>query len=118
VFPTLPAIHTFLNERRGVRAIWRAGAARPHHVFVLLVAESALLALAGAVIGTGLTYAGLAGFSPVLEARFGILIPQLLPGLYDLAIIGLVTASAAVLGAGPAWRAYRNSLADGMTIRV
>lgn len=114
----LTAILTSLNERRREMAILRALGARPHHVFTLLVAESALLALAGAVVGTGLTYAGLAGFSPVLEARFGILIPQLVPGLYDLAIIAVVTTAAAALGAGPAWRAYRNSLADGMTIRV
>lgn len=114
----LTAILTSLNERRREMAILRALGARPHHVFTLLVAESALLALAGAVLGTGLTYAGLAGFSPVLEARFGILIPQLVPGLYDLTIIAVVTMAAAALGAGPAWRAYRNSLADGMTIRV
>jgi putative ABC transport system permease protein len=114
----LTAILTSLNERRREMAILRALGARPHHIFTLLVAESALLALAGAVLGAGLTYAGLAVFSPVLEARFGILIPQLLPGLYDGAIIALVTAAAAVLGAGPAWRAYHNSLADGMTIRV
>mgnify|MGYP006277077735 FL=1 len=114
----LTAILTSLNERRREMAILRALGARPHHVFILLVAESALLALAGAVIGTGLTYAGLTGFAPLLEARFGILIPQLLPGLYDLAIIAIVTGAAALLGAGPAWRAYRNSLADGMTIRV
>lgn len=114
----LTAILTSLNERRREMAILRALGARPRHVFILLVAESALLALAGAALGTGLTYAGLAVFSPLLEARFGILIPQLTPGLYDLAIVGIVTAAAAVLGAGPALRAYRNSLADGMTIRI
>jgi putative ABC transport system permease protein len=54
----------------------------------------------------------------MLEARFGILLPALIPGLYDLAIIGAVTGVAALLGAGPAWRAYQNSLADGMTVRV
>jgi putative ABC transport system permease protein len=114
----LTAVLTSLNERRREMAILRALGARPGHIFSLLVAESAGLALAGAIIGTGLTYAGLTGFAPMLEARFGILLPSLVPGLYDLAIIGVVTVAAALLGAGPAWRAYRNSLADGMTIRV
>ena len=114
----LTAILTSLNERRREMAILRALGARPHHVFVLLVAESALLALAGAVIGTGLTYGGLALAAPLIETRFGILLPELLPGLYDLAIIAVVTLAAAVLGLIPAWRAYRNSLADGMTVRV
>jgi putative ABC transport system permease protein len=114
----LTAILTSLNERRREMAILRALGARPHQIFVLLVAESALLALAGAVIGTGLTYGGLAVGAPLIEARFGLLLPGLVPGLYDLAIIALVTGAAAVLGLIPAWRAYRNSLADGMTVRL
>jgi len=114
----LTAILTSLNERRREMAILRALGARPHHVFALLVAESAMLALAGAVIGTALTYGGLAVGAPLIEARFGLLLPGLLPGLYDLAIIALVTLAAAVLGLLPAWRAYRNSLADGMTVRL
>lgn len=114
----LTAVLTSLNERRREMAILRALGARPGHVFILLVAESAVLALAGALAGAALTYAGLTAFAPMLEARFGILLPALIPGLYDLAIIGAVTGVAALLGAGPAWRAYQNSLADGMTVRV
>ncbi len=114
----LTAVLTSLNERRREMAILRALGARPGHVFILLVAESAVLALAGAVAGTALTYAGLTAFAPMLEARFGILLPALMPGLYDLAIISAVTGVAALLGAGPAWRAYQNSLADGMTVRI
>jgi putative ABC transport system permease protein len=87
----LTAVLTSLNERRREMAILRALGARPGHIFSLLVAESAGLALAGAIIGAGLTYAGLTGFAPMLEARFGILLPSLTPGLYDLAIIGVVT---------------------------
>jgi putative ABC transport system permease protein len=114
----LTAILTSLNERRREMAILRALGARPHQIFVLLVAESALLALAGAVIGTGLTYGGLMIGAPLIEARFGLLLPGMVPGLYDLSIIALVTGAAAVLGLIPAWRAYRNSLADGMTVRL
>ncbi|GGE40591.1 hypothetical protein GCM10011367_13890 [Marinicauda pacifica] len=114
----LTAILTSLNERRREMAILRALGARPHHIFALLVSEAALLALAGAVLGTALTYGLLAVLAPVLEARYAILIAQLWPGLYDLAIVAAVTGAAALLGAFPAWRAYRNSLADGMTIRV
>lgn len=114
----LTSILTSLNERRREMAILRALGARPHHIFALLVSEAALIALGGALIGTGLTYGLLTVAAPMLEARYGILIGQMTPGLYDLAVIGAVTVAAAVLGAFPAWRAYRNSLADGMTIRV
>ena len=114
----LTAILTSLNERRREMAILRALGARPHHVFLLLVAEAALIALAGAVLGTIATYGALNALAPLLEARFGLVLPGLTPGLYDLGIIGAVTGAAAVLGFFPAWRAYRNSLADGMTIRL
>ena len=82
------------------------------------MSEAALIAFAGAVIGTALTYGALAVGAPLLEARYGIYIAQISPGLYDLAIIAAVTLAAALLGAFPAWRAYRNSLADGMTVRL
>ena len=114
----LTAILTSLNERRREMAILRALGARPGHVFVLLVAEAAIVALAGAVLGALATYGALNVLSPVLEARFGIVLPGLTPGLYDLAIVGAVTGAAALLGLFPAWRAYRNSLADGMTIKL
>jgi putative ABC transport system permease protein len=54
----LTAVLTSLNERRREMAILRALGARPGHVFILLVAESAVLALAGALAGAALTYAG------------------------------------------------------------
>jgi len=114
----LTAILTSLNERRREMAILRALGARPHHVFILLVAEAALVALAGALLGAGATYGALNLLAPMLEARFGLILPALTPGLYDLGIISAVTGAAAVLGVFPAWRAYRNSLADGMTIRL
>ena len=114
----LTAILTSLNERRREMAILRALGARPQHVFVLLVAEAALVALAGAVLGALATYGALNALAPLLEARFGLVLPGLTPGLYDLGIIGAVTGAAAILGFFPAWRAYRNSLADGMTIRL
>lgn len=114
----LTSILTSLNERRREMAILRALGASPLNVFTLLVAEAVLLALVGALLGTGLTYLALFVFSPVLEAQFGILIPTFVPDLYDLGLIGAVTGLAAVLGMVPALRAYRHSLADGMTIRI
>jgi putative ABC transport system permease protein len=114
----LTAILTSLNERRREMAILRALGARPGHVFVLLVAEATLVAFAGAILGALATYGALNVLSPFLEARFGIVLPGLRPGLYDLAIVGAVTGAAAILGLFPAWRAYRNSLADGMTIKL
>ncbi|PWE16905.1 peptide ABC transporter permease [Marinicauda salina] len=114
----LSAILTSLNERRREMAILRALGARPRHIFALLVSEAAMLAFLGAAAGTGITYGALSLAAPILETRYGIILPALAPGAYDVAVVAGVTAAAALLGVFPAWRAYRNSLADGMTIRV
>ncbi len=114
----LTAILTSLNERRREMAILRSVGARPRHIFTLLVSEAGLLATSGVVTGVALTYGLLAVARPLLEQRFGIFVE--IGGLtrYDLAILGSIIALALLMGLAPAWRAYRNSLSDGLTIRV
>jgi putative ABC transport system permease protein len=114
----LTAILTSLNERRREMAILRSVGARPRHIFTLLVAEAGLLAATGVAVGTGLTYVLLAAARPLLESRFGIFLE--VGGLtrYDLAILGSVVLAGLLMGVLPAWRAYRNTLSDGLTIRV
>jgi putative ABC transport system permease protein len=99
-------------------AILRSVGARPGHVFGLMVLESGLLALLGVLLGLALTYAALAGLAPLLEHRFGVFVELSAPSAYDVGLLGLVVGAGLLIGAVPAWRAYRNSLADGLTIRV
>jgi putative ABC transport system permease protein len=114
----LTAILVSLNERRREMAILRAVGAGPREVFTLLVAEAGLLASAGVALGVGVTYGLIAAAGSWLEARYGIHVS--LAGLtsYDLAILGGVIGAALIMGLIPAWRAYRNTLADGLTIRI
>jgi putative ABC transport system permease protein len=114
----LTAILTSLNERRREMAILRSVGARPRHVFTLLVAEAGMLASAGVAAGVALCYGLIFAAQPVLERRFGIFLD---PGgltRYDLGILGTIILAALLMGALPAWRAYRNTLSDGLTIRV
>jgi putative ABC transport system permease protein len=114
----LTAILTSLNERRREMAILRSVGARPRHVFTLLVAEAGMLATAGVAAGVGVCYGLIFAARPLLEKRFGIFLdPGGLTG-YDLAILGTIIGTALLMGALPAWRAYRNTLSDGLTIRV
>ena len=114
----LTAILTSLNERRREMAILRSVGARPRHIFTLLIAEAGMLASAGVLAGTGLAYGVLFAAKPVLEQRYGIFLqPGGLTG-YDVAILGTIIVAALVMAAVPAWRAYRNTLTDGLTIRV
>ncbi|MSQ99844.1 MAG: ABC transporter permease [Gammaproteobacteria bacterium] len=114
----LTAILTSLNERRREMAILRSVGAQPRHIFSLLIAEAGFLAGAGITTGVGLTYALIWSAQPLLEYRFGIFIKA--DGLtrYDLLILGAILFTAVLMGVFPAWRAYRNTLSDGLTIRV
>ena len=103
----LTAILTSLNERRREMAI-----------FGLLVSEAGLLALAGVILGFATLYLLLAGLAPLIEERFGLFVALRPPGQWDLTIAGVVIAAALLMGVLPAWRAYRNALSDGLTIRV
>ena len=114
----LTAILTSLNERRREMAILRSVGARPRHVFTLLVTEAGILASSGVALGVALTYLSIFAAQPVLEQRFGIFLQPGGLSEYDFALLGGIIFAALLMGAVPAWRAYRNSLSDGLTIRV
>ena len=114
----LTAILASLRERRREMAILRSVGARPLHVFTLMLLEAALLALAGVLVGVVTAHAILAGAAPVLAGRYGLFMATDGPRVYDLLLAGAVVGAALVTGLVPAWLAYRNSLADGLTIRT
>jgi len=114
----LTSILTSLRERRREMAILRSVGARPWHIFALLTSEAVMLALAGSVLGLMLVYGSLFGLGPWIESQFGVYLEMGLPGLYDAGMVLAVVGSALVLGTVPAALAYRQSLADGLTVRV
>jgi putative ABC transport system permease protein len=107
-----------LNERRREMAILRSVGAGPLHLFALLVSEAVVLTMAGAAAGLGLFYGALAAFRPVLDSRFGLFLEISAPTAHDLAILGAFVLAGGLAGAVPALGAYRQSLADGMTVRL
>jgi putative ABC transport system permease protein len=114
----LTAILTSLNERRREMAILRSVGARPRHVFALMVLEAGTLASIGVAAGVALTYLLLIAGRPLLEKRVGIFIRiEFLTPFELLTLAGIVTA-ALVIGLLPALLAYRNTLSDGLQIRV
>ena len=114
----LTSIITSLNERRREMAILRAVGARPWHIFALLLSEAGLLAAIGVALGMCLIYLLLFVARPVVEAQFGVVIGIAPPSGWDATVAAIVIGMAVLFAIGPAWRAYRNSLADGMTIRL
>jgi putative ABC transport system permease protein len=114
----LTAILTSLNERRREMAILRSVGARPGHIFALMVFEAGILATIGVIAGTALTYVILFASQPLLERRFGIFVQIRALGSWELAILAAIIASALLMGLLPAFRAYRNTLNDGLQMRV
>ena len=107
-----------LGERRRELAILRSLGASPRQVFLLLASESLLLALMGCMLGVALLYAGLFAAAPVLEGRFGLVISGEFLQAREWVLLAAVLLAALVASTVPAWRAYRLSLADGMTVRI
>lgn len=106
-----------LGERRRELAILRALGAGPGQVFLLLATEAMLVTLAGALCGVVLLHGGLAVAAPWLAAEWGLQLTLGWPAAREWALLAAVLACGVAASAIPAWRAYRLSLADGMTVR-
>ncbi|WP_417705199.1 ABC transporter permease [Pseudomonas sp.] len=114
----LTAILTSLNERRREMAILRSVGARPWHIASLLVLEAFTLALAGVAFGVALLYLGIASSQGFVQANYGLYLALNAPSGYEWKLLGGILAAAVAMGSVPAWRAYRQSLADGLSIRL
>ena len=111
-------IMTTLNERRREMAILRSVGAGPRTIIGLLVAEAAVLTVAGVACGAALLYAALFVLQPFIDRQFGLYIPVTAPTPYELQLLAGIIVAGVAAGLLPAIRAYRLSLADGMMVRV
>ncbi len=107
-----------LNERRRELAVLRAVGAGPRHVLGLLTLEGVWVTCAGVVLGVLLAQAGMALATPWLQQSLGIRLQMAVPLPTQLALAGAVLLAGLLASLGPAWRAYRLSLADGLSPRV
>ncbi|WP_299512762.1 ABC transporter permease [uncultured Limnohabitans sp.] len=107
-----------LNERRRELAVLRAVGAGPRHVLGLLTLEGVWVTCAGVLLGVLLSYVGMALATPWLQQSLGIRLQLAMPLPTQLALAGAVLLAGLLASLGPAWRAYRLSLADGLSPRV
>jgi putative ABC transport system permease protein len=107
-----------LGERRRELAILRANGARPRDLFTLLALEGGAVTLAGALCGTLLLAVLTFALGPWLAAEYGLNLKLAMPSLEELRLLGLVVAVGTLASLLPGYRAYRLSLADGLTPRV
>ena len=111
-------ILTSLNERRREMAILRSVGAKPLHIFGLILGEAISLTLIGSILGLFLLYGLLFIALPLIESQWGLFIDISWPSVYELQLLLAVIVSGILISILPAYRAYRYSLADGMSIRI
>jgi putative ABC transport system permease protein len=106
-----------LNERRRELAVLRAVGAAPRHILLMLAAEGALVTLAGAALGVAASALLIVTAGPWMQARFGIGLTLSAPTPAQWALLAAVLVAGLLASLVPGWRAYRLSLADGLSPR-
>ena len=53
-----------------------------------------------------------------MQVQYGLYLPLAVPSCYEWGLLGAILGAALLIGSVPAWRAYRQSLADGLSIRL
>ncbi|SEA89285.1 FtsX-like permease family protein [Variovorax sp. YR216] len=107
-----------LNERRRELAVLRAVGANLRHVLTLLALEGGLVTLLGVVIGVALAALGIAVLSPWLQSQFGLALRLSEPTLNEWLLLASLIAAGWLASLLPGIRAYRLSLADGLSPRI
>lgn len=107
-----------LDQRRRELAVLRAAGAMLRHVLALLALEGALVTLAGVVIGATAAALGIALLSPWLQAHFGLALALSAPTANEGLLVGALLLAGWAASLLPALRAYRLSLADGLSPRL
>ena len=107
-----------LNERRRELSVLRAVGASLRHVLALLAIEGGLVTLIGVLFGSVLAVLGIAVLSPWLQAQFGLALTLGLPTPNEWLLLASLLAAGFVASLLPGLRAYRLSLADGLSPRI
>jgi putative ABC transport system permease protein len=107
-----------LNERRREIAILRSVGARPRDIFMLLMIEAVGITVVGALAGVALLGVLTLALAPLAAARYGLIIePTFIAGGEGF-LLAAVVAVGVLASLVPGYRAYRLSLADGLTPRL
>jgi putative ABC transport system permease protein len=107
-----------LNERRRELAVLRAVGAGPRQVLLLLATEGVLVTLGGVLLGVLATAAAVLLAAPLLQTQFGITLRAAVPTPQQWGLLAAVLAAGMLASLVPGWRAYRLSLADGLSPRT
>jgi putative ABC transport system permease protein len=107
-----------LNERRRELAVLRAVGAAPRHVLWMLASEGAMVTFIGVALGLVALAAAVVVLAPWLQSNYGITLTLSAPTEAQWGLLAAVLAAGFLASLVPGWRAYRLSLADGLSPRT
>lgn len=107
-----------MKERQREMAILRAIGARPWQLFVLIQLEVLFLVCGAIVLGFVALLATLFALQPVLSSQYGLVISVLPWHAHTGAWLAGVVGLSLILGALPSYLTYRQSVAQGMQVRL
>ncbi len=105
-----------LNERRRELAILRALGAGPREIFMMLTVEGLLVTALGVLLGAALLAAGIVALGPLLR-EYGVHLALRPPTASEWGLVVSILTTGLLASLVPGWRAWRISLADGLTPR-
>jgi putative ABC transport system permease protein len=108
---------TGLEQRRRELAVLRSIGAGPPQVFVLLLIEGAGVTVLGALLGALTSAIAVAVLAPWAQARLGVGLSLTWPTAVEWSLLASVFLAGTIASLLPGWRAYRMSLADGLSPR-
>lgn len=107
-----------MKERQREMAILRAIGARPWQLFLLIELEVLLLVLCSIAGAFLLLITSLAMLKPLLSSQYGLVIAVLPWHEHTAQWLGVVLGLSVLLGSLPSYLTYRQSLAQGMQVRL
>lgn len=106
-----------LEGRRHEIAVLRATGAGRLAVYTVIVGESLCLTVLGCLLGLGVLFLAQWGLAPMALAEWSLRLPEHFLAWRELPAIGAILLAGSMAGLIPAEKAFRNSLADGLTPR-
>ena len=111
----LVAIYNSMNDRRRDIAVMRALGARRGTVTMIIICESFLIAVIGAITGWVLAHLAIVVYSGQIEDQTGVQIGFFTTSYYEWIILPLVLILALLAALLPAWSAYRTDVGSNLS---
>ena len=110
----LVSIYNSMNDRRRDIAVMRALGARRGTVTAIIICESLLIAVLGAIFGWMLAHLAIVLYSGPIEAQTGVQVGFFTTSESELLILPLVISLALIAALLPAWSAYRTDVGSNL----